>query len=166
MRRRSGKPCVEWEYLQSVLRAAPAELPPAKPDDGSAAAVLGGLRVEPTEDRTVVILVVKDTGSPSVNLPTSIPCRDGIPLGGCGARDVPNDALLLDCVHWCPLGSIQGGFRVSVPLTGEWAAQVPMPAPLVEKLLTPAHRRTVAAARERFPDGRYEFHYLQMLGCH
>lgn len=116
------------------------------------------------DDKTVVVLVVRDKAHPENNTPRHIHCQDG--TGFCGyVRDLGKDSYIANCVDFMSLGNIHVAYRVTMPNTGGWSMQVPMPEVVVERLISPYYKRALKEAKDKYPHPDYELHFMQMIGC-
>lgn len=127
--------------------------------------IVNAFRVETVHDeKTVVVLIIKDKANPENNIQMHIHCQDGI--GFCGyVRDLAKDSYIAECVNFMSLGNIHASYRVTMPNTGGWTMQVPMPESVIETLISPYYKRALKEAREKYPHPQYELHFMQMTGC-
>lgn len=127
--------------------------------------VKDNVTIEASIYRTMIFLVIKDTVD-SNNQPIAIPCSNGYGTSGyANVRDINEDCYLLDGVEKCSLGSIPFSVKLSVPNSGGWKVDLPMPDKMVERYIAPFFRRQLKDYRQRYPKPRYEWHYFQILGC-
>lgn len=131
----------------------------------SEAMIAAAFTVETIRDeKTVVVLVVRDVAHPEKNTPKHIHCQDG--TGFCGyVRDLGKDSYIAECVDFLSLGNVHVAYRVSMPGTGGWNMKVPMPQEVVERLISPYYKRALSEARAKYPQPEYELHFMQMIGC-
>ncbi len=170
-----GKIFVDWEALNALrearkqgLSAVDFEEPLPKQNTGDEAVegIRGALQIRVKPERTFVHLLVIDTHN-SLNHSISIPCSRGHSMSGYArVKDVANDAYLMDGVEYLSLGQIPISCEISLPNTGAWSVEAPLPDHLVERMLSSFHRRQAKAMKAKYPKPRFEIHYVQMLGCH
>jgi len=123
--------------------------------------VRNSIRIARTPDRTLIYCIVVDKKGEQ-NIVAGLRCYGGVSFGGY-ARDVSGDAYLVECVQAVHLGNIPFSFRLEMPKVGNWSVDIPIPEKVLEAAFAPAQRKTLSDLRDRFPDDRYEFQYLQML---
>lgn len=157
---------IDAEFDQQMVNARDKMIRPEKQAYTDAEAEIGGFfRVEAIPDeKTVVVLVVKDLHNPHNNTQQHIHCQDG--TGFCGyVRDMSKDSYIAECVDFLSLGNVHVSYRMSLPNTGGWTMRVPMPPAVLERLLSPYYKRALKEARAKYPNPRYELHFMQMIGC-
>lgn len=120
-----------------------------------------GLRIIRQAERTLVYCIVVDKQNEK-NVIAGLRCYGGVAFGGY-ARDVSGDAYLVECVQSVHLGTVPFSFRLEMPKAGNWNVDIPIPEKVLEAAFAPAQRKTLSDLRDRFPEDRYEFQYLQML---
>lgn len=127
--------------------------------------VVNAFMVETIHDeKTVVVLVIRDLMYPENNVQKHIYCQDGV--GFCGyVRDLTKDSYIAECVDFVSLGNIHVSYRVKMPNTGGWSMQVPMPEVVIEKLISPYYKRILDEVKHKYPHPKYELNYMQMIGC-
>lgn len=123
--------------------------------------VRSALKIYRVPESTLIYAIVVDK-SGADNQPVGIRCFGGVAFGGY-ARDVSGDAYLVECCQSVHLGTIPFSLRLGVPGVGNWSTEVPIPETILDEVFAPPQRKTLSDLRERFPVGRYDIHYLQML---
>lgn len=121
--------------------------------------------IEASRYRTLVFLVIKDTTG-ELNKPLTIPCADGYGISGYAkVRDIADDCYLMDGVEYYSLGSIPFAVKLTVPNSGGWKVDLPMPDKMVERYMAPFFRRQLKEHRQKYPKPRFAWHYFQILNC-
>lgn len=121
--------------------------------------------IEASRNRTLVFLVIKDTQG-EFNKPQTIPCSDGYGISGYArVRDIGEDCYLLDAVECYSLGSIPFAIKLTIPNSGGWKVDLPMPDKMVDRYIAPFFRRQLKEYRQKYPKPRYAWHYFQILNC-
>jgi len=123
--------------------------------------VRNDIKIHRTNERTLVYAIVVDKKSEK-NRAASIRCYGGVAFGGY-VRDCSCDAYLIECVDNVHLGGIPFSFRLSVPKSGNWKANIPIPEKVLESAFAPSQRKTLSDLREKYPLESFDIHYLQML---
>ncbi len=120
--------------------------------------------VEASTYRTLIFLVIKDLQDK--NKPLSISCSNGLGISGYAkVRDVNEDCYLLDGVECYSLGSIPFAIKMTVPNSGGWSIDVPMPDKMVERYLAPFFKRQLKEVKQKYPKPKFEWNYFQILSC-
>lgn len=127
--------------------------------------IVNAFMVETVHDeKTIVVLVIRDLMYPENNIQKHIYCQDGV--GFCGyVRDLTKDSYIAECVDFVSLGNIHVSYKIKMPNTGGWSMQVPMPESVIEKLISPYYKRILDEAKQKYPHPKYELNYMQMIGC-
>lgn len=123
------------------------------------------IRVQRSDDRTLVFAISIDRDNDDKNLMTAIRCNGGTAFGGY-AHDLPRDSYLVRCVECVQLGQLPFSYQITMPNIGEWRQKVPIPEGVLEKHLTPQNKKVLDEYRRKWPKSRYDIHFVQMLGCH
>ena len=118
------------------------------------------LKIIRVAERTLIYAVVKSKEADH-NVLCKIRCLGGIAFGGY-ARDSSTDSFIVECVEYRHLGTVPFGFKISMPKTGSWMMDIPIPEKVLEKSLTPPQRKALVEMREKYPFPKFDIFYLQM----
>jgi hypothetical protein len=141
----------------------------ARPDEqeyqNSESQIAAAFTVEMVKgEKTVVVLVVRDVKHPKNNKHKRIQCQDG--TGFCGyVLDLASDSYIVECLEFISLGNVHASYTLTMPNTAGWKMQIPMPESVIERLISPYHKRVLVQTREKYPRPDYELHFMQMIGC-
>jgi hypothetical protein len=122
------------------------------------------LDFEVKEDKTIVYALVVD--NEKGNSQVVIPCQNGYSLSGYAkVKDTIQDCYLMEGVEHVSLGTIGFSVCISLQKTSGWSVPIPIPDRIVEKFITPYHRRIVKELKSKYSKPRFTIHYVQMLEC-
>jgi len=128
------------------------------------------LHIEVIPGRTYLYLVIIDEGDPkgverSKNRPQHIRCHHGVAFGQGYAYDQNNDSYLMNAVDSYAIGHVSVAFQISIPVTGKWRVQIPLPESVIDHYLSKTQKRDIAVYREKYSADRFVVHIVQMSGC-
>ncbi len=115
------------------------------------------------KEKMAIIMIVVDKEEAN-NFSKNIHCGEGICFAGY-VHDLTSDSYVVDCVDFVSLGIVSASFKISMPNSGGWKMQIPLPEKLVESLIAPHYQTVVKAMKHKYSDPRYCFQYIQMISC-
>lgn len=123
------------------------------------------LELVPVKGRTHITVVVSDKNQEQPSQ-IAIPCNRGLAFNKGYAYDQGTDSYLVNGIEQLALGYVPIAYEARMPESGNWKTVLPLPVTVIERYLSAAQSKKVAAIKDRYSDKtRYAIEYVQMLGC-
>ncbi len=121
--------------------------------------VKSSLVVKEVDSTTMVtcIIIDKEQENPII----ALRCV-GQPLGGY-IYDNAQDAYLVSGCYCFDLGQFSFALKLTVPGSGEWSQNIPIPNSVLENHFSAAQRKIIENNKKKYPSPRYEIKYIQMV---
>ena len=127
--------------------------------------ILEAIEIIPTAGKTRLIAVMVDTQSQdNLNALRPISCSVGRSFARGYAYDQSSDSYLVSCVAIADLGYIPVSYQINIK-SADWRTDVPLPLPVVEKIMTRQMKQSLDAFKETHSDNRYEVRVIQLADC-
>lgn len=122
------------------------------------------LTITDLRSKSYVYLIVVDKRVDN-NKHCLLPCRQGTPINGY-VYDKNNDAVSASCVGHYEIGFINCSIQISIPNSGGWKKQVPLPFNAIVSLFNSSQSRLFKELQEKYKSNNFDFHFVQIAGCH
>ena len=131
-------------------------------------AIMEALELQQAPGHTHLIAVAthnaQSDGS-NANQPRQIRCYHGHAFYEGYPYDQGNDCYLISCVDSKELGAIRIAYQLTMPGSGEWTVQIPLPEKVVRRYMDATQKSALAQFGEKYSSKSYTIQIMQMAGC-
>lgn len=131
-------------------------------------AIMESLELQQAPGRTHLIAVAtynaQSDGS-NANQPRQIRCYHGHAFYEGYPYDQGNDCYLISCVDSKELGAIPIAYQLTMPVSGAWTVQIPLPEKVVRRYMDATQKSALAQFGEKYSSKSYTIQIMQMAGC-